>query len=203
MQAYIAAMDQLQRPSGGLGFIKMHGAGNDFVVIDSRAAPARRMTPALARALGDRNRGVGFDQLAEILPHQDADYRLDFWNADGSQAGACGNASRCVADLMLHELGRDRVRFATGRGMLEARRDGGAVHVNMGPPQLDWDQIPLAHKVDTDALPLELTPAAVGMATRIACSSSMTPRRCRWKPLARGSNTTRCFPSAPTWNSPA
>ncbi|HHY01365.1 MAG TPA: diaminopimelate epimerase [Paracoccus sp.] len=156
-------MDQLQRPSGGLGFIKMHGAGNDFVVIDSRAEPARRMTPALARALGDRNRGVGFDQLAEILPHQDADYRLDFWNADGSQAGACGNASRCVADLMLHELGRDRVRFATGRGMLEARRDGGAVHVNMGPPQLDWDQIPLAHKVDTDALPLELTPAAVGM----------------------------------------
>jgi len=156
-------MDQLQRPSGGLGFIKMHGAGNDFVVIDSRAAPARRMTPALARALGDRNCGVGFDQLAEILPHQDADYRLDFWNADGSQAGACGNASRCVADLMLHELGRDRVRFATGRGMLEARRAGGAVHVNMGPPQLDWDQIPLAHKVDTDALPLELTPAAVGM----------------------------------------
>ena len=156
-------MDQLQRPSGGLGFIKMHGAGNDFVVIDSRAEPARRMTPALARALGDRNRGVGFDQLAEILPHQDADYRLDFWNADGSQAGACGNASRCVADLMLRELGRDRVRFATGRGMLEARRDGGAVHVNMGPPQLAWDQIPLAQEVDTDALPLDGAPAAVGM----------------------------------------
>ncbi|SEI07276.1 diaminopimelate epimerase [Paracoccus alkenifer] len=163
MQAYIAAMDQLQRPLGGLGFIKMHGAGNDFVVIDSRAEPARRMTPALARALGDRNRGVGFDQLAEILPHADADYRLDFWNADGSQAGACGNASRCVADLMLRELGRDEVRFATLRGMLQARREGGAVHVNMGPPQLAWDQIPLADAVDTDALPLDGTPTAVGM----------------------------------------
>jgi len=156
-------MDQLQRPSGGLGFVKMHGAGNDFVVIDSRAAAARRMTPALARALGDRNRGVGFDQLAEILPHEDADYRLDFWNADGSQAGACGNASRCVAELVMRETGRDRVRFATGRGMLEARREDGAVHVNMGPPQLDWNQVPLARPVDMDALPLDGAPAAVGM----------------------------------------
>jgi len=163
VRAYIAAMDQLQRPSGGLGFVKMHGAGNDFVVIDSRAAAARRMTPALARALGDRNRGVGFDQLAEILPHEDADYRLDFWNADGSQAGACGNASRCVAELVMRETGRDRVRFATGRGMLEARREDGAVHVNMGPPQLDWDQVPLARPVDMDALPLDGAPAAVGM----------------------------------------
>ena len=84
------------RPTPGLPFVKMHGAGNDFVVIDARAPGAGRVTPALARAIGDRHRGVGFDQLAEILPDPDADYRLVFWNADGSEAGACGNASRCA-----------------------------------------------------------------------------------------------------------
>jgi len=146
-----------------LSFVKMHGAGNDFVIIDSRAAGQRRTTPALARALGCRNRGVGFDQLAEIRPDDDADYRLDFWNADGSEAGACGNASRCVADLMMRDLGRDRLRFATRRGLLEAERVGGLVHVNMGQPQLAWDQIPLAREIDTERLPLDGGPAAVGM----------------------------------------
>ena len=93
---YIAAMNH--RPTPGLPFVKMHEAGNDFVVIDARAPGAGRVTPALARAIGDRHRGVGFDQLAEILPDPDADYRLVFWNADGSEAGACGNASRSTND---------------------------------------------------------------------------------------------------------
>ncbi|QQO44286.1 diaminopimelate epimerase [Paracoccus sp. MC1862] len=161
MCAYIAAMEQ-ENP-GGLGFVKMHGAGNDFVIIDSRGAPQRRVTPALARALGDRNRGVGFDQLAEICPDDAADYRLEFWNADGSGAGACGNASRCVADLMMRDPGRDRVRFSTLRGMLEAERRDGQVHVNMGHPQLAWDEVPLAREMDTERLPLDGGPAAVGM----------------------------------------
>lgn len=160
-RAYIAAMEQLH--PAALGFVKMHGAGNDFVVIDSRDAAARRTTPALARALGDRNRGVGFDQLAEIRPHDQADYALDFWNADGSEAGACGNASRCVADLVMRQLGRDRVRFSTRRGILAAERVAGQVHVNMGPPQLAWDEVPLSRAMDTDALPLDGAPAAVGM----------------------------------------
>ncbi|MBB1497891.1 diaminopimelate epimerase [Paracoccus sp. MC1862] len=152
-----------QENPGGLGFVKMHGAGNDFVIIDSRGAPQRRVTPALARALGDRNRGVGFDQLAEICPDDAADYRLEFWNADGSGAGACGNASRCVADLMMRDPGRDRVRFSTLRGMLEAERRDGQVHVNMGHPQLAWDEVPLAREMDTERLPLDGGPAAVGM----------------------------------------
>lgn len=152
-----------QENPGGLGFVKMHGAGNDFVIIDSRGALQRRVTPALAQALGDRNRGVGFDQLAEIRPDNAADYRLEFWNADGSEAGACGNASRCVAELMMRHLGRDRVRFSTLRGMLEAERRQGQVHVNMGHPQLEWDKVPLARETDTDRLPLEGAPAAVGM----------------------------------------
>ena len=92
-------MTRMDTPQG-LAFIKMHGAGNDFVVIDSRGRGAVT-TPALARALGDRNRGVGFDQLAEIRDAEDADIALDFWNSDGSRAGACGNATRCVADLAM------------------------------------------------------------------------------------------------------
>ena len=88
----------------GLPFMKMHGAGNDFVVIDSRGRGAV-MTPELAKVLGDRNRGVGFDQLAEITDSSDADFGLVFWNSDGSQAGACGNATRCVADYMMRDLG--------------------------------------------------------------------------------------------------
>ena len=90
--------------------MKMHGAGNDFVIIDSRGREPVTNS-ALAAALGDRHRGVGFDQLAEIRDCQGADYSLDFWNSDGSRAGACGNASRCVADHMMSVLGRDSVTF--------------------------------------------------------------------------------------------
>ncbi|WP_112873192.1 diaminopimelate epimerase [Paracoccus endophyticus] len=147
----------------GLPFVKMHGAGNDFVVVDGRASGRRVVTPALARALGDRNRGVGFDQLAEILPDAQADYRLVFWNADGSQAGACGNASRCVADLVMAQTGRAQLRFSTARGVLAALREGDGVTVNMGQPQTEWDRVPLARAADTLHLPLPGDPAAVGM----------------------------------------
>ena len=149
--------------NSGIGFIKMHGAGNDFVVIDSRGRAAV-MTSGLARALGDRNRGVGFDQLAEIRDAEHADFALDFWNTDGSRAGACGNATRCVADLVMRASGRDRVSITTARGSLQAVRSAdGRVLVNMGHPQLDWDQVPLAHRVDALHLPLPGNPVAVGM----------------------------------------
>lgn len=147
----------------GLAFMKMHGAGNDFVVIDSRGRGAV-VTPALARALGDRNRGVGFDQLAEIRDAEGADFTLDFWNSDGSRAGACGNATRCVSDYMMGQLGRDSVTLVTLRGGLSARRlADGRVSVNMGQPQRDWAEVPLARAVDTDHLPLPGDPVAVGM----------------------------------------
>jgi len=147
----------------GLKILKMHGAGNDFVIIDSRGGPGVT-NAALARALGDRNRGVGFDQLAEIRDDPAADYALDFWNADGSRADACGNASRCVADLVMAGLGRDIVTFTTGRGLLQAiRRPDGLVSVNMGAPQLNWAEVPLARAADPLHLPLDLDPVAVGM----------------------------------------
>jgi diaminopimelate epimerase len=155
-------MNQDTSPKG-LAFLKMHGLGNDFVVIDSRGRGAVT-TPALARALGDRNRGVGFDQLAEIRDAEGADFTLDFWNSDGSRAGACGNATRCVSELVMRQTGADGVSLLTSRGGLSAlRRADGLVSVNMGQPQTDWADIPLSHAVDTLHLPLDGDPVAVGM----------------------------------------
>jgi diaminopimelate epimerase len=150
-------------PLAPLPFVKMHGLGNDFVVIDSRGAEPR-MTPALARALGDRNRGVGFDQLAELHDSRRADLRLDFWNADGSLSGACGNATRCIAARVMGQTGRDRLEIETAHAVLVAIRDtDGQVSVNMGQPQRAWRDIPLARDIDTMALPLPGTPTAIGM----------------------------------------
>ena len=149
--------------NSGIGFIKMHGAGNDFSVIDSRGRRAV-MTERLARALGDRNRGVGFDQLAEIRDAMGADFALDFWNNDGSRAGACGNATRCVSDYVMRGLGQDAVSLTTERGCLQAvRGTDGRVTVNMGQPQCDWAEVPLARAVDVLHLPLPGDPVAVGM----------------------------------------
>ena len=147
----------------GLPFMKMHGAGNDFVVIDSRGGGAV-MTADLARAIGDRNRGVGFDQLAEITDAPGADFGLAFWNSAGTRADACGNATRCVSDYVMRGLDRSDVTLVTGRGVLQAARLGdGRVAVNMGQPQQDWRDIPLAREVDTLHLPLPGDPVGIGM----------------------------------------
>ena len=154
--------------ASGLAFMKMHGLGNDFVVIDSRGPQSSGhgavMTAGLARAIGDRHRGVGFDQLAEIRDADGADFALDFWNSDGSRAAACGNATRCVCDFIMTERGVASVRLVTARGDLSAvRRSDGLVSVNMGAPQLNWADLPLARAVDTLHLPLPGDPVAVGM----------------------------------------
>jgi diaminopimelate epimerase len=142
-RGYMRGMENAANPSS-IGFMKMHGAGNDFVIIDSRGRDAV-VTEALARGLGDRNRGVGFDQLAEIRESDRGDFALDFWNSDGSRAGACGNASRCVADYVMQALGRDAVSFVTERGLLHGvRLADGRVSVNMGAPQLEWRAVPVA-----------------------------------------------------------
>ncbi|TDL78453.1 diaminopimelate epimerase [Palleronia sediminis] len=146
-----------------LPFMKMHGLGNDFVVIDRRGR-AVEVTPALARALGDRRRGIGFDQLATIDPCDGADARLTFWNADGSRSGACGNATRCIARWLMEDGGRSEVTLLTERGALACHDAGGGLTaVNMGAPILDWRAIPLAREVDIDALPLDGAPVATGM----------------------------------------
>lgn len=140
-----------------LNFLKMHGLGNDFVIIDSRGQNPR-VTPALAKAIGDRNCGVGFDQLAEMLDSDDSDVLLEFWNSDGSRAGACGNATRCVGRLMLDETGKNAVTIRTERGILHAEDAGTDVSVNMGQPILQWDQVPLSRDVDVENLPFENAP---------------------------------------------
>jgi diaminopimelate epimerase len=153
-------MNRMRGP-GGLSFRKMHGAGNDFVLIDSRGREAA-MTAGMAQAIGDRHRGVGFDQLAEMRGTAER-LVLDFWNADGSRAGACGNATRCAAALVMDEGGQEALEIETARGRLFAERREGAVWVNMGAPIFDWRAIPLARDLDPARLPLPGEPAAVGM----------------------------------------
>lgn len=157
-----AMADGANTATQGIPFLKMHGLGNHFVIIDARAADDP-ITADRAQAIGDRFRGVGYDQLAVLHPGTDADVDVTFWNSDGSQAGACGNASRCIARLIMEESGRDAVSLRTERGVLPARITGGEVSVNMGHPQLDWRDVPLARDVDIDALPISGTPSAVGM----------------------------------------
>ncbi|MEL6267902.1 MAG: diaminopimelate epimerase [Pseudomonadota bacterium] len=151
----------------------MHGAGNDFVVIDLRAAPSpveAADMAALVRGLGDRHRGVGFDQLAVLEapgPGSDAAVRVVFWNADGSTSAACGNATRCLARLLLDEGAAGPLAIeVAGRGRLEAALGPDGITVDMGTPVLDWAAIPLARAVDPMALPIEgpgRAPIAVGM----------------------------------------
>jgi diaminopimelate epimerase len=149
--------------AGPLRFAKMHGLGNDFVVIDARGGAAAPGL-ALVRALGDRHRGVGFDQLVTVEDADDADARLGFYNPDGGRAGACGNATRCVAHRLMAERGADAVSLRTDFGRLAAwRRADGLVTVDMGAPVLDWRAIPLAQAADVDALPLPGAPSAVSM----------------------------------------
>lgn len=144
-------------------FMKMHGLGNDFVVIDERGrAPV--VTTELACALGDRHRGVGFDQLAVISDDAEADVGLVFYNADGSLSAACGNATRCIAAHEMSARGRDALTLRTERGVLSAKTAGeGLTSVNMGAPLLEWQDIPLAGAMDTLHLPIEGDPVATGM----------------------------------------
>lgn len=162
MRAYIAAMDRMPAPKG-LRFMKMHGLGNDFVVIDRRTGKVP-VTAALARALADRHRGVGFDQLALIDTGENVDAVLTFLNADGSPSAACGNATRCIARHLMDETGRPTLRLRTERGVLAAEDAGGGLtRVNMGVPLTGWQEIPLAEAADTLHLPIAGDPVATGM----------------------------------------
>lgn len=146
----------------GLAFLKMHGLGNDFVIIDARGGDDP-MTAARARAIGDRRFGVGFDQLAVMFDDEEADARIVFWNADGSTAGACGNASRCLGRLLMDETGASAATLRTERGLLACRMVDGLIEVNMGSPGLTWREIPLARPQDTIRLDLPGAPGAVSM----------------------------------------
>nr|WP_305889039.1 diaminopimelate epimerase [Parvularcula maris] len=131
----------------------MDGAGNDFVVVDLRGGGA--MTEAAARHLGDRRGPFGCDQIIGIANRDDRPAML-IWNADGSEAGACGNAARCVAELLMTERSAEALSFGSPSGTLDARRMGERIAVDMGRPRLRWDEIPLSQELpQTLQLPVD------------------------------------------------
>ncbi len=130
-------------------FVKMHGLGNDFVVLDTRAQPLPPVTPALARALADRRTGIGCDQLILLEESAVADFRMRIFNHDGSEVEACGNATRAVA--LLHG---SPAQIETAAGLLAVQPGEGGAAVDMGEPRFEWDVIPLAYAMDTIALPV-------------------------------------------------
>ncbi|MEP5731382.1 MAG: diaminopimelate epimerase [Sulfitobacter sp.] len=145
-----------------LRFLKMHGLGNDFVVMDARARKVS-ITPLMAQRIGHRHFGVGFDQLA-VISDGDSDAHLTFYNADGSTSAACGNATRCIARYLFDETGQKSLHLTTDRGDLFAEDRGDRLTaVNMGQPQLNWKEVPLAREMDTLALEIDGAPTATGM----------------------------------------
>lgn len=144
-------------------FIKMHAHGDDFIVIDMRGK-VNPITSALARCIGERNRGIGFNQLAVVLDCEDAAARLQFWNPNGSMLDACGSATRGVAHLLMNEAGITSIVLRTNRGLLTCTRESGqSVSVDMGKPLFSWQDIPLSEEMDTNALPLFGNPTACSM----------------------------------------
>ena len=144
-------------------FFKMHGLGNDFVVFDARE-DSISLTQNQVKGIADRRMGVGFDQLAVIEPSESADAHLVFYNADGSLSAACGNATRCIARHIMDQSGKSALTLTTDRGTLFAVDAGeGLTSINMGQPILDWQDVPLAHEMDTLHLPINGEPTATGM----------------------------------------
>ncbi len=138
-------------------FLKMHGLGNDFVVFDARDS-AIAITPAQARGIADRRFGIGCDTVVLIGPGgAEADASLRFFNADGGEVESCGNATRCIARLLMDERGLSRVKLATRGGLLACSDAGkGLVEADMGPARLEWQEIPMAQQTDTLNFPLPL-----------------------------------------------
>lgn len=127
----------------------MHGLGNDFVIIDLRVHPYRITTEAIMQ-LSDRRRGIGCDQFVTIEPSESHDCFVRFYNADGSEAGACGNATRCVAYLEMARLGKEDVLLETIAGSLRAEQtEDNQILIHMGEPRTNWKEIPLAEAADT------------------------------------------------------
>ena len=141
-------------------FHKMHGLGNDFVILDGRIEPIA-MTTALAKALANRQTGIGCDQLIVMEPSSVAALKMGIYNADGGEVEACGNAARCVVAL----TGAERIE--TTGGLLEGSMVGDEVEVVLERPRFEWEAIPLAYPMDTANLPMawdELAdPAAINV----------------------------------------
>jgi diaminopimelate epimerase len=143
-------------------FVKMHGLGNDFIVLDAREAPLPEMTAAIAHALADRREGIGCDQLIVLEPSEREAFRMRIFNSDGGEVEACGNASRAVA--LLHG---EPARVETAGGTIALEPTEGGASVDMGKPRFEWDTIPLAYAMDTIAMPVGWGPLESPMAVNV------------------------------------
>jgi len=140
--------------SSTVPFIKMHGLGNDFVVLDGRAGRLPPLTAALASAVADRRHGIGCDQMIVLESSALGDVRMRIFNPDGGEVGACGNATRAVGLLLGGASLGGNVRIETTAGILIASAAEAGIAVQMGVPRFDWDAIPLAYAMDTLSMPL-------------------------------------------------
>ncbi len=140
-------------------FRKMNGLGNDFVVLDARAR-AIAMDEVKARAIADRKTGIGCDQVIMLVPSKRADVEMRIWNNEGFEVESCGNATRCIADMLFDETKRTRATIDTKGGFLVAHKGGDRlVTVDMGAPRFDWKDIPLSEKFhDTRHIELQVGP---------------------------------------------
>ncbi|WP_128892328.1 diaminopimelate epimerase [Erythrobacter sp. HKB08] len=133
-------------------FVKMHGLGNDFVILDRRSQEPLPLEPGRVRAIANRHQGIGCDQLIVLEDAPDgsqADFRMRIFNSDGGEVEACGNAARAVARLHGEPCTVDTSGGVIG---LEPASSGAAV--DMGAPRFGWDEIPLDHPMDTQRMPV-------------------------------------------------
>lgn len=130
-------------------FIKMHGLGNDFVVLDGRSNSLPALTKSFVAALADRRTGIGCDQVVVLEPSSTAALKARFFNQDGGEVESCGNASRAIGLLV-----GERAIVETLGGPIEVAPSGAGISVDMGEPRFEWNQIPLAYPMDTHNLPL-------------------------------------------------
>ena len=159
-------------------FLKMNGLGNDFVVVQT-LTQSFEPTPEEIRAIAKRGEGgIGCDQVIAIDPPraEGASAYVRFWNADGEETGACGNGTRCVAWLLMQSAGKTEVAFDTVAGRLSGVAAGEKlVTVDMGPPRLEWSQIPLAEQMDTARVELQVGPAGAPLVQAPVCVSMGNP----------------------------
>ncbi len=156
-----------------LRFDKMHGLGNDFVVLDRQQQDFALPVSALTW-IADRQRGIGCDQVIVIDPPDNsaAAVFMRIYNRDGTEAEACGNGTRCIAAKMMAETGASQLTIQSIAGLLHAgKAENGQVQVDMGPARLAWQEIPLADAIDTLHVPL----AVAGFSFDAVCTNMGNP----------------------------
>ena len=136
-------------------FIKMHGLGNDFVIIDNSVNKVEIKTKETLKKIGSRNFGIGCDQILIIQSNDYTDAEVTIFNNDGSEVGACGNGVRCVASYLMNKHNRTKMKIRTISGILDCWIEDKNCFVNMGKPKFEWTQIPLAKKIESQIIQID------------------------------------------------